>query len=213
MSAAEKIVVTVQAEDPLARAGIVRYLRDSPQLDLRDQPGTADCPAAGSVTVVLADQVDGSAIDRLRGLEGGGCRRLVLITSSLPEAQLSTVLESGVHAVVWRHEATADQLTKAILSASRGENELPRDLLRSLLKQLDRMRRGDTRDSTRPTGLTPREANLLQLVAEGLDTKEVAAKLACSERTVKGILHGLMGRMRLRNRAHAVAFAIRQGYI
>ena len=50
-------------------------------------------------------------------------------------------------------------------------------------------------------------------LADGLDTQQIAGKLSYSERTVKNVLHGLMHRLQLRNRAHAVAFALREGYI
>ena len=63
------------------------------------------------------------------------------------------------------------------------------------------------------SGLAPREVDVLRLVAEGLDTVEIAGKLSYSERTVKNVMHGLTTRLRLRNRAHAVAYALREGYI
>jgi DNA-binding NarL/FixJ family response regulator len=49
------------------------------------------------------------------------------------------------------------------------------------------------------------------LLAEGMDTVEIAQRLNYSERTVKNIIHGLLSRMKLRNRSHAVAYALRNG--
>src|SRR5436309_792731 len=63
------------------------------------------------------------------------------------------------------------------------------------------------------TGLYPREVEVLRLMAEGLDTTQIAHRLVYSERTVKNVLHGLMTRMHLRNRPHAVAYALREGLI
>jgi DNA-binding NarL/FixJ family response regulator len=54
---------------------------------------------------------------------------------------------------------------------------------------------------------------VLRLVADGLDTHQIAEKLAYSERTIKNVLYGVMSRLQLRNRAHAVAYALREGYI
>jgi DNA-binding CsgD family transcriptional regulator len=62
-------------------------------------------------------------------------------------------------------------------------------------------------------GLTPREVELIRLMADGLDTKEIAQQLHCSERTVKGTLHHVTRRLRLRNRSHIVAHAMRYGVI
>lgn len=54
---------------------------------------------------------------------------------------------------------------------------------------------------------------MIKLVAEGLETREIAAKLCYSERTVKSVLQGMMLRLNLRNRAHLVAYAAREGYL
>src|SRR5829696_6509434 len=54
-----------------------------------------------------------------------------------------------------------------------------------------------------------REVEVLRLVADGLDTAEIAAKLAYSQRTVKNVLHDVTNRLQLRNRSHAVAYALR----
>jgi DNA-binding NarL/FixJ family response regulator len=62
-------------------------------------------------------------------------------------------------------------------------------------------------------GLTEREIAVLRLLAEGLDTAEVGERLFFSERTVKNVIHDLTSRLDLRNRTHAVAYAIRHGLI
>jgi DNA-binding NarL/FixJ family response regulator len=54
---------------------------------------------------------------------------------------------------------------------------------------------------------------VLRLVADGLDTSEIARQLAYSERTVKNVLHDVTSRLQLRNRSQAVAYALRQGFI
>jgi DNA-binding NarL/FixJ family response regulator len=63
------------------------------------------------------------------------------------------------------------------------------------------------------TGLSDRELDVLRLVAEGLETSEIAERLCYSERTVKGVVHEITTRLRLKNRAHAVAYAVRHGLI
>ena len=65
-----------------------------------------------------------------------------------------------------------------------------------------------------PTALlTDREVDVLRLLSEGWDTAEIASKLAYSERTVKNVIHDITARLQLRNRSHAVAYAVRQGLI
>ena len=62
-------------------------------------------------------------------------------------------------------------------------------------------------------GLTTREREVLSLIADGLSTREVAAELAYSERTIKGVLQDVTARLQLRNRTQAVAYAVRKGWI
>jgi DNA-binding NarL/FixJ family response regulator len=63
------------------------------------------------------------------------------------------------------------------------------------------------------SGLSEREVDVLRLVADGCDTAEIARSLCYSERTVKNVIHDVTSRLRLRNRSHAVAYAMRQGLI
>ena len=74
------------------------------------------------------------------------------------------------------------------------------------------------RDVLEPRGLTGaglevREVGVIRLLAEGLDTAEIAKRMNYSERTVKSIIHGVLTQRQLRNRAHAVAFALRAGVV
>ena len=66
---------------------------------------------------------------------------------------------------------------------------------------------------SRPLGLVARERDVLRLLADGLDTRSISGTLSYSERTVKNVLHDLNTRLQLRNRSHAVAYAVREGLI
>ncbi|MFE9445427.1 response regulator transcription factor [Streptomyces sp. NPDC006602] len=61
--------------------------------------------------------------------------------------------------------------------------------------------------------LSTRELDVLRLLAEGLSTAEVAGSLNYSERAIRNVLHDMITRLRLRNRTHAVAYAIRNGAV
>ncbi|WP_413810677.1 response regulator transcription factor [Streptomyces sp. OE57] len=208
-----EIVVSVHDGDPLSRAGLVGCLRSQRNLSVVEGTESAPQSQGADVAVTIIDQVDSHTATRLRRLVAEMHKRVVLVTNTLDEMQLRTVLESGVQAIVWRHQATAERLVRAVESAARHEGDLPSDLLTRLLTQMERIRRREESTSEEARRLSPRELSVLELVAKGLDTREIAAQLSYSERTVKGVLHGIMTRMYLKNRAHAVAFAIREGYI
>jgi DNA-binding NarL/FixJ family response regulator len=61
--------------------------------------------------------------------------------------------------------------------------------------------------------LTQRELAVLRMVADGRSTHEIARALSYSERTIKNAIHDLVTRLQLRNRSHAVAYAVRAGLI
>ena len=61
--------------------------------------------------------------------------------------------------------------------------------------------------------MTDREQKVLQLIAAGQRNADIAKALNCSQHTVKNIIYNLMGRLQLRNRTHAAAFAVRAGLV
>lgn len=229
-----RVTVTVHASDPLSRAGVVSHLQHQPTVEIvqdlsgaaareraeqaergREKEGGGE--AVGAVAVMLIDRFDEIATAELRRLVRGGEQRVVLIARDLREPELMAVVEYGVRAILWRHQATPQRLLRAVQSAARDEGDLPPDLISRLLTQVGRLRRSAVTSASVafvPTlGMAPREVDVLRLVAEGLDTRQISEKLAYSERTVKNVLHALMTRLQLHNRAHAVAYALREGYL
>jgi len=207
-----EITVAVYDKDPLSRAGLIDYLEKQQNIVVRKDRDSAPVDRAGDVAVMVIDQPDTAATTLLRQLVIDLRQKVVLVTNDLDEPQLNLVLDAGVQTIVWRRQATVDRLVRAVRASFCGEGEVPPDLLSRLL-QIVRMRRGGDAALTSSTELTDLELGVLRLVAKGLETKEIAEQLCYSERTVKSALHDIMVRIRLRNRPHAVAFAIRAGYI
>jgi len=204
------IPVIVCAADPLSRAGIVSQLRRAQGFVVVAEDEAPD----GAVALVVADDLDAAVTGQLRALRGHGVSRVVLLVSRVDDKALLAAAEAGVTGVVRRSEATPGNLSAAIRSAAAGEGSLPPDLLGRLLRQVGQLQRQvlSPRGLTF-SGLTERETAVLRLLAEGLDTAEVGRRLFYSERTVKNIIHDVTSRLELRNRAHAVAYAIREGLI
>lgn len=204
----ERVAICVCASDPVSHAGVASQLRPRPEVTLLD---AGDERAA--VAVVVADSVDEETVQALRSLRGSSCRS-VLVVTHIDDGGLAAAVEAGVTGLVRRAEATPERLATAVCAAARGEGSVPGDLLGRLLAQVGRLQR----QLLNPRGLTlngmsAREVEILRLVAEGLDTGEIAVKLSYSERTVKNVLHDVTTRLQLRNRSHAVAYALKQGLI
>jgi DNA-binding NarL/FixJ family response regulator len=206
----ERIPVYVYAGDPISQAGVASGLRPRPELLV---VGESELDSA-KVAVVVTDTLDDETVRVLLALQRGGRPRVVLVATEIEDKDLVKAVETGVSGLVRRAEATPERLVQAIISASAGEGTVPPDLLGRLLDQVGRLQRQvlAPRGLTF-TGLASREIEVLRLVAEGYDTAEIARKLAYSERTVKNVLHDVTSRLQLRNRSHAVAYALRQGLI
>ncbi len=204
------IPVAVRATDPLSRAGITSQLRRAQGFSVA---GSDDLPDE-AVALVVAEDVDSDVLTEMRVLRGRGIRRIVLLVSRVDDRTLLAAAEAGVTGVLRRSEATAGNLAAAIRSAAAGEGSLPPDLLGRLLHQVGQLQRQvlSPRGLTF-TGLTEREVAVVRLLADGYDTTEIARSLFYSERTVKNIIHDITSRLELRNRTHAVAYAIREGLI
>jgi DNA-binding NarL/FixJ family response regulator len=204
----ERIPVFISAADPISHAGIASQLRGAGITEI------ADITVPGAVALVVADHVDAESVSAIRSLRARGAERLILLVARIDDKGVVAAVEAGATNVIRRSEATPGNLLAAIRTASAGEGSLPPDLLGRLLSQVGRLQRQvlHPRGLTF-AGLTDREVRVLQLLAEGLDTAEVGRRLFYSERTVKNIIHDLTNRLELRNRTHAVAYAIREGLI
>jgi DNA-binding NarL/FixJ family response regulator len=205
-----RVPVAVHAEDPILRAGVGHQLRPRPEVELVG-PGERDRAA---VSLVVVDRVDAAAERLLRELQRSGSTRTGLVVGLFEQGGLQTIVQCGVAAVIRRAEADPDRLVNMIVALARGDGVLPGDLLGRLLEQVGRLQRKvlDPHGFTMGT-LSAREVEMLRLIADGLDTGEIAAKMSYSERTVKNVLYELTTRLQLRNRAHAVGYAMRNGLI
>ncbi|MFG2602852.1 response regulator transcription factor [Streptomyces sp. NPDC048514] len=206
----QRVTVAVYAQDLVLRIGVVHQLRQRPELEL-----LPDAEAERARTsVVVVDAVDDEVMALLQRLQRNPATRTGLVVGTFESAALQRVIECGVSAVLRRSEADQDRLLHLVLALANGEGVLPGDLLGRLLTHVG----GLQRSALDPHGLslstlTAREADMLRLVSEGLDTSEIAQKTAYSERTVKNVLHEITTRLQLRNRAHAVGYALRNGLI
>ncbi len=202
--------VSVCALDPITTAGMADLL------GTRASVRVVDDPARDGIEVVVAafERLSADAVAALRevALELG--KPIVLVTDRIEEGGLAAAVECRVAAILPRSAATDSRVADSVRRAASSATSPPSTLLGRLTEHAERLRR-ETLTPGEPAGsaLSSREIAVLRLMADGLDTQEIATELSYSERTVKNIIYAVTDRLRLRNRSHAVAYAIREGVI
>ena len=202
--------VVVHAPDPVSEAGLSAQLRNRPGITILDRRAAGEA----DVAIVSVDVVDDAAVQLVRSIQRHGCPRVLALLVEVDERSLLRLVEEGVVGVVRRCEASPERLADAVFAAHNGGGHLPTDLLGGLLRQMKQLH--DQVLSPRGLhfhGLSHRELEVMRLVADGFDTDEIAQELSYSPRTIKNVIHDVVSRFGLRNRSHAVAFAVRQGFI
>lgn len=205
--AVDRIRVVVQASDIITEEGLKSCLAGYPDFRLLPigQQATAD------VVVAAADRFTPAVSAALRRAARELGSPVVLVINELTKAELLDAVDCRVVAVLPRAAATGLQLLRAIRAAATGGGAMAPELIDEVLEHVERMRRDVLMQGV--AELSAREVAVLRLVADGFDTEEVAQKLSYSTRTVKNVLFGLTSRLNLRNRPHAVAYAVRCGVI
>ena len=203
--------ISLICTDAITRAGLASQLRPRPEVLLLDDT-EAD---QAEVTLVVCDTVTEPTLRTLRALRRRtAAPALVLVVTHIDDAGLVTAAEHGVAGIIRRCQADADRLITVIRAAADGDGSLPPDLLGRLLHHVGTLHRDVlTPHGLTVTGLRDREIEILRLLADGFNTTEIAAKLSYSPRTIKNTLHDVTNRFHLRNRCHAVAYALRNGLI
>jgi DNA-binding NarL/FixJ family response regulator len=202
--------VVLQAADPLSLAGLANHFDSHPEVTVLrpEQWGEAD------VAVVATDRLRPDVVTAMRRAASETGTPVVLVIGELTESELLTAVECRVAAVLPRVGVTGDRLLHSVRAVAAGGGIMPPNLVGELVKHVERLQREVlTPNGLSSSGLTPREIDVLRLMADGFDTNEIAGKLCYSERTVKNVLHDVVTKLNARSRSQAVAFAVREGLI
>jgi DNA-binding NarL/FixJ family response regulator len=204
----EPVPVSVIALDPMLETGAATALLGCPDISVVT-PGEE-----ARVVVVIVDGVDSGVLDAIRARRSVADRpEVVLVATDLTPAEALHVIAVGARGLLRRRDAGPARLARTVLAAASGDCTVPPDVLDRLLDpQLEAKPVAAELNGSGP-GLTDRERTVLRLVAEGHETGEIARKLCYSTRTVTSIVHDITHRFQLRNRAHAVAYALRTGLL
>ena len=210
---ANRTTVFVADDHPVFRDGLVRALRSRPEFDLVGEAGDGR-QALEDIRRLVPDV---ALLDvKIPGLDGpavahalrrdGVATRVVLISAHAPSEVVYRAISLGAAAYLSK-EASRDEICDTVAAVARGETRLSPAVQAELVRQIQ-MRAVDDRPV-----LSPREREVLELIAEGLSAPAIARRLHVSPATVKTHLQSLYEKLRVSDRAAAVASAMRNGLL
>ncbi|HKT60633.1 MAG TPA: response regulator transcription factor [Gemmatimonadales bacterium] len=199
----------------VVRRGIRTLLEAEPGWEVCAEAGTGpeavDAAARLKPDLVVLDlslpELHGLEVTR-RILQGRPETEILVLTMHASEELIRQVLRAGAHGYVLKSDA-GDQLVTAVRSL---QHHRPFLTTRVTEVVLDGFLNGAA-DEARGEGLTPREREVLQLVAEGRSSKSIAARLGVTVKTVESHRASLMRKLRLRTVADLVRYAVRNGLV
>lgn len=205
--------VYLLAENRMLRDALARLLRKRSEINVvgvsnNSEMARADIVASQCEVVLtdsFADRAHSGSLHELLG-EGPRIKLLLFGMSEDPDVFLNAV-SLGICGYLLK-DASASEIVAAVRAASRGEATCPPSLCMKLIQHFSKMMRdkpglADAQADNRKT-LTPRQLQLIRLVAEGLTNKEIAANLNLSQCTVKNHIRRVMRQMEAANRYDAV---------
>ena len=210
-TADRKLISLVIADDhPIVLEGIVGVLSAESDFQM-----LAKCRTGSGAFRAIRDlkpevAVLDIAMPEMNGMEiltklrsEGSVTKIILLTANTTDRQLLSGIEHGARALLLK-DAPLTELAETIRRVAAGERCFPSDLVdAALARQI-----GQENASDRLKALSPREREVMRLVAEGLVNKEVGQRLNLSEGTVKIHLHNIYQKTGIGNRTALVALAL-----
>ncbi len=137
---------------------------------------------------------------------------VVIVTGQDEERLLVEAVEAGASGFLRKSEAV-DRVLDVVKAAARGEVLVDPAVLARVLGQVARAREAQTDADRRIADLTPRELEILAVLAEGGRNEDVAAALHISPQTLQTHVHNILTKLGVRSKLEAVVFAVKRGVI
>jgi DNA-binding NarL/FixJ family response regulator len=209
--------VVIADDQRVVREGLAMLLRLLPDVDVvgsaADGNEAVDLASRLRPDVVLMDlgmpNCDGVEATR-RVREQTPAVQVIVLTTYADDRSVVAALRAGARGFLTK-DAGADQLGEALAAVARGEAALDPAVQRHVVAAVAGADPAAEAGQELPDGLTPREAEVVALIAEGLANPEIAARLFITEATVKSHINHVFGKTGVRDRAQAVTYAYRNG--
>jgi DNA-binding NarL/FixJ family response regulator len=213
------ITVIIVDDHPIVRAGMRSVLDTDPEINVIAE-GSAGADALTlvpekkpDVLVLDVNLPDMNGLEVTRELKKGDVESEILILTAHADSQMIfSLLESGAIGYVLKDEAL-ETLDRAVHAAARGESWLS-PAVASKVVQRAVSGGQEKEEAARPESpLTPREMEILQLLAQGLDNTAIAAELVITKRTAQNHISNIYGKLGVDSRTEAMLYAIRRGWV
>ena len=206
-----KIRLLIVDDHAVVRLGLRTLLSDEPDLEVVAEAGSAEealkqIESYHPDIVILDIQLPGrSGIEICREIRDlFPATKVVILTSHAGENFLEQAMRAGASGYVLKQVGN-EELIRAIRAAHRGEVALDTRTATQVIKSYLEM--GKTVDESSFKDLSPREKEVLALVAEGESNKEIGAKLNLTEITVRNYVSNILNKLQLRNRIELAKYA------
>ncbi len=171
--------------------------------------------AAGETDVAVCDLAlpDGDGFDLIEELAANGGEVITLVLSaSLEPARFARAVEAGASGVLHKAAAIGD-IVEAVKRLRAGEALLSPDEVIGMLRMVSRQRQEQVEVQRAIDRLTRREREVLQALAEGLDSKDIAEKLHITVETERTHMVNILNKLGVHSRLQALVFAARNGLV
>jgi DNA-binding NarL/FixJ family response regulator len=189
--------LTIQGEKDMQLVGEARTGVEAVELVEKTHP---------DVLLLDIQMPDMDGIQAAQAIRTTGSQVAILVlTSFRDDSRLYAALRAGVNGYLLK-DIDGDSLVAAIRGAARGEPQLHPDVARRLMERIPA--------PVDPFAeLTPRERDVLLLLARGLSNKEIGLKLSLTEVTVKGYVSAVLSKLNVADRTQAALMAVRYGLV
>ena len=194
-------------DHPLLRAGIAALIGNQTDMELVAEACNGREALeqfrkhSPDITLMDLQMPEMSGIDAISAIRGEFPQaRIIILTTHAGDVQVSRALKAGARGYLLKG-SLRNELLETIRAVHAGQKRVSSEVAAEIAEH------------STDHALTPREVDVLRLVAKGNGNKEIAAQLSLTEETVKGHIRNILAKLEANDRTHAVAIGVKRGII